>query len=434
MASLARLVACFTLRLDASFAADEVVPSKDGLSFLAVGDWGGESDEEPSTVAQRMTGESMSKTFRDLGASFTFMLGDNFYSHGIDADSDAWSMRFLQTFEQVYAEHLPGMPFYAMAGNHDYGEGKLSNVSAQLAYSQRSKQWRFPALWYKVRREFEAGGHRRTLDVLVTDSIVLCGIRHRPERHGIEAAIDQELQFLGGQCDPTRPGELRSRVAEEHWAWIERELAASDADYLWVVGHYPIWSAGIDGETPCLVERLQPLLLSYGAHYMSGHDHNMEHFAKEDFHTFVVGAGKECCYTPDHLADVPPGLTQWALVGHKGSQTDPPVGFPVESGYASVQFGADAAEVAFYAHNGATLYTSPPIPRRNRCSIPSIGAVDTFACWAAGSEAVLLATVGVVLVSAACLLAAVLRHRKRGYLGSWCDEAWSQEASVRFLA
>merc|ERR1711972_143327 len=111
---------------------------------------------------------------RRMGANLTLLLGDNFYNHGLRGDAEDTARRFNETFESVYAKLMPGQPFYAFAGNHDYGHGLPATISAQLEYTKRSAQWRYPALWYKIQRKFEAAGQARSLDVLVLDTIVLC--------------------------------------------------------------------------------------------------------------------------------------------------------------------------------------------------------------------------------------------------------------------
>jgi tartrate-resistant acid phosphatase type 5 len=60
--------------------------------------------------------------------------------------------------------------------------------------------------------------------------------------------------------------------------WLEAQMAASTADYLWVGGHYPVWSGCEHGNTLELHVDLKPLLEKYHATgYMSGHDHCEEY-------------------------------------------------------------------------------------------------------------------------------------------------------------
>ena len=48
-------------------------------------------------------------------------------------------------------------------------------------------------------------------------------------------------------------------------------------DYLFVAGHYPIYSIAEHGPTKWLQERLQPMIEKYSANgYLCGHDHNLQ--------------------------------------------------------------------------------------------------------------------------------------------------------------
>ena len=50
------------------------------------------------------------------------------------------------------------------------------------------------------------------------------------------------------------------------------------AQWIIVVGHYPIYSAGSNGGAPELEEYLEPLMEEYGVDaYICGHDHTSEH-------------------------------------------------------------------------------------------------------------------------------------------------------------
>lgn len=341
----------------AKILATLVVVAQCDFSFVAIGDWGGEDDHTPVTESQRLTADGMIRTARRMGTNFTLMMGDNFYSGGIKCAADA-TPRFAQTFEEVYAARLPGQPFYAIAGNHDYGHAHVANVSSQLAYSDMSPQWNFPSLWYSLRREFTADGQARTFKLILIDTVSLCGIWHLRN----ESSIDVQLEFLGEAADPTRPGHLRQKVAERQWAWLKEELQeGADVDYLWVSGHYPLWSAGGDGSQPCL-SPLLPLLQDHHANYISGHDHNLEHFAHGGIHTFVVGAGKECCYPPDNLYNVPAGALRFFVGGPHGSWGKLPGAEPVLGGFASLRFAAEHVTVTIHQHSGKELY-AVDIPR-----------------------------------------------------------------------
>lgn len=86
---------------------------------------------------------------------FIIGLGDNFYYEGVKSVDDH---RFTSTFEHVYtAPPLQRATWYMIAGNHDH----VSNVSAQIAYTKRSKRWHFPHFYYTkgkhLKRELHEG-------------------------------------------------------------------------------------------------------------------------------------------------------------------------------------------------------------------------------------------------------------------------------------
>ncbi len=121
--------------------------------------------------------------------------------------------------------------------------------------------------------------------------------------------------------DPPVPSSwVPPAVDEAQWAWVAATLNASRADWLIVVGHHPVWSAGEYGPTWILVERLLPLMEAAGvALYICGHEHQMEHFRAEphpssvDF--LVVGNGAYWNDTApadaSHAADCPAGALQF---------------------------------------------------------------------------------------------------------------------------
>jgi len=66
------------------------------LSFLVVGDWGGQSDSPYYTSAQKDVALQMGRMAKEIDSKFTIGLGDNFYDVGV---TDVDDPRFNTTFE-----------------------------------------------------------------------------------------------------------------------------------------------------------------------------------------------------------------------------------------------------------------------------------------------------------------------------------------------
>lgn len=209
------------------------------------------------------------------------------------------------------------------------------NVTAQISYSSQSSRWTFPSNYHS--HQFRAVDGT-SLDLIMIDTIDLAFVN---------TVVNPDE---AGYFDPL-PEQPFERGAKQ-WAWIEAQLKASRADHILVVGHYPVstikvvtlsvanfvaqvFSACAHGNTVTLVKHLRPLLQQYGAHYLSGHDHCMEHLAEsgiKDFsmladsfvtpfissifflflldssvNYFLSGMGAECCYYPIRKSGVPEG-------------------------------------------------------------------------------------------------------------------------------
>lgn len=315
--------------------------------MLAVGDWGGVNDRCPTTAAQIMVADGMARAAERLGAEFVLLLGDNFYEAGVSEDGSP--PRFNDTFAEVYsAPPLLQLPFYVVAGNHDH----MGSVRAQMDFARLDSRWRFPALNHSIVRSWStASGQLRSVEFLLVDTVVLAGNSDGPWGHRSGLQLE---------------GPMDKKAAEQMWEWLEERLNASTADFLWVGGHYPIYSAGNDGSTPLLAKRLLPLLAAHKAHYVSGHDHMLEHILVEGVHLIVTGMGRECCYPDTHRWTVPRGSLQYMLSGRLGGGAHVGVAAPgeVQGGFASFNITDEAATVTFHSESGAEIYTSPAIPRR----------------------------------------------------------------------
>jgi tartrate-resistant acid phosphatase type 5 len=252
----------FSLAADAAPAAGS---SSSGPvhHYLAVGDFGVVKGDLPrqQAVASQMI-KYTAQT--NLKPDALFMLGDNFY--GGLAGKGVRSPRWEMNLEGMYpAETFPG-PMYAMLGNHDYNDeaGRVV-VDAELRYRQANPavRWTLPAKWYRLSLPAE--------NPLATILVLDTNFSYRDAK-----MVD----------DHERDVQLR---------WLTRELEKPrTTPWLFVFGHHPVFSAGHHGDTPDLVDAVEPLLEKHKVDlYLSGHDHDMQHL-EIDGHptTFVVsGAG-----------------------------------------------------------------------------------------------------------------------------------------------
>lgn len=270
------------------------------LSFLIVGDIGGLPVYPYYSYAQTKVARALAKAARRQPPNFVLNVGDNFYFNGV---SDIFDTRFEASFEEIYDYPELLVPWYTIAGNHDH----LGNISAQLAHTNFSNKWTMPDLFYKVRIAFDfpasssnesaiqnkqqqrpADAEQQlqldqeqevqpdqqpvVLDLLMLDTIVLCG-----NTVDMDGQSSMFSWLFSKKKDPDGPDPEYRELAKQQWAWIERKLNESDADYLLVAGHYPIYSTCEHGGFACL-QRLDRLLHANGANaYFSGHDHNLQH-------------------------------------------------------------------------------------------------------------------------------------------------------------
>lgn len=238
-----------------------------GLRFLIVSDCGGTGTPPYTTATQMKLARTMNDKSKEKDVSFILSLGDNFSPAGI---RDLDDIRFQDTFEDPFDFRGLQKPWYIVAGNDDY----KGNITAELAYSHVSKRWNFYRLNYMLSGNLPTHPDTK-VDIVMIDTVQLCG-RLPPT----------------GLVTPMGPD--NKEEAETTWTWIESKLKASNADFLFVAGHYPVYSGGKHGSTKCLIERLQPLLERYRVSaYFSGHDHSLQHIkspGEGGVHYIVTGA------------------------------------------------------------------------------------------------------------------------------------------------
>lgn len=301
-----------------------------------MGDWGGKSDDPYYTGPEHDTAGSMDCAASDLRAKFALALGDNFYGSGVRSVDDP---RFQETFEDVFKGDAlaasSGFHFHVVAGNHDH----RGNVTAQVAYSARSERWAFPSPYYTFSETAPDG---TTVQFVMFDSVILSGNSQVPN---------------GDQLPGDRlPGPEDKAAASAQLAWIEDTLARSEADYLVVAGHYPMYSICEHGPTESLQSELLPVLkLHEVSAYLSGHDHCQEYIDVGDgIQYHVIGSA--------HIGD--------SSTAHRHTLEDGQLKFHnegKEGGFASVSVSQDGLQVTHYDGFGHAIYTAPTqVPRRKR--------------------------------------------------------------------
>jgi len=186
-----------------------------------------------------------------------------------------------------------------------------------------------------------------SVQVAYIDTVILAGMSYEDEATG---------EFVEGEAHPMQVH------ASKQLAWLEATLAASTADYLFVSGHYPVYSQCQHGPTAALIEQVLPMMRTYRASgFLAGHDHCLGHYDgkdDDDGMIFVLaGAGKECCYSPAHLDNK-------ANAGDLAFRMDAEQKHGASGGFASITATAAGAAATYYDQDGTSLFTSKAIAPR----------------------------------------------------------------------
>eukprot|EP01116_Phalansterium_solitarium_P013614 TRINITY_DN3100_c0_g1_i1.p1 TRINITY_DN3100_c0_g1~~TRINITY_DN3100_c0_g1_i1.p1 ORF type:complete len:307 (-),score=99.68 TRINITY_DN3100_c0_g1_i1:168-1088(-) len=287
------------------------------LKFVAVGDWGGQSNAPYTTSIQLQVAAQMGETAAAFGSQFTLGIGDNFYDTGINGNDH--NMRFNATFSSVYTAASLQSRWYFVAGNHDHN----GNVTAQVEHTHDDPRWYFPSPWY-------------------TESMTIPG-------------TSDVVQFVF--FDSVVFTDVASPAAIEQLKWIDATLKASTARFLLVVAHYPVWSIGSHGPTPQLVDVLRPLLIKYHVDaYFCGHDHNLQHIDDNSgVDYFLTGAGHAIDSSNAHKDNVPRGSSKFFWGPADGTH----------GGFITVGVNSTMMSVDFYSDEGQVLYSAAKKQSRN---------------------------------------------------------------------
>jgi len=316
------------------------------MNYLVLGDWGGphSGGHGTTTPAQIADGVGMANFASKIGGiDFVIGVGDNIYPNGIRTDEH--DPRFKETFENVYNQSELQVPFYQILGNHDHMKG--ANTTAQIAYSGHgSGRWIMPALWYTFTRSFNTtNGNTISTQFIYVDTSILYGLEWEDEETGKKKCKEIPIQSL----------------APEQLIWLNKTLAASTADYIWLVGHYPIFDPA-----DVAVKKYNdfvPLLKKYNATgYLSGHCHTMQYHESttpDNLKYVLSGCGTECNRPIPGNSSIwnPYNVTQ----SYVHSNTDP----QVDSAFVAIKVNETAMYLQYISDKGILMYEAKPIhPRK----------------------------------------------------------------------
>ena len=322
----------------------------EGLHFLAIGDWGGREWWPYSTLAQVRTASGMARVATAQNSSFVLALWDNFYSHG-----QATPRRFAATYEKVYHQKSLQIPWYVVAGNHDH----LGNVTAQLDYHDKHERWNFLSLFYTVKKKFD------------TTIVGPDGQKYKKAMEAEFVMIDTViLAGINALSDPSHPsyfdpltGPRSEDESFKYLRWIDHRLSKSTADYLFVAGHYPVYSACSHGNTEYLIDHLEPLMTKYGVTaYLSGHEHCALHVERDDLDYILTGTGDECCYEGSNVDGLPDDADLRYLLSQERNPSGAVGGF---ASFASANDGQARLDVVYHDQGGKELYSTSLYPRKH---------------------------------------------------------------------
>ena len=145
-------------------------------------------------------------------------------------------------------------------------------------------------------------------------------------------------------------------MADRQLEWIVREIRSSTADYILVGGHYPIYSAGMHGNTQILIDNLTPTFEKFDVTaFLAGHDHNNQHIIVNNLNYLVTGCATFAQDWPLKQDELPQGSLRffWADGKELG-------------GFIAFEANESSMNATFMSGTGLELHQVTMLPRKNK--------------------------------------------------------------------
>jgi len=316
----------------------------------------GAANHQIDGIAQRLVSERMlarQKNLKEEGrpARFIINVGDNFYPGGIDfhcglEDKSATSTQFQQIWKDMYREDLRDLEWWSVLGNHDYGGVcYIKGWDQQIFFTWHDNKWVMPGQYW--RRSVQYANFKA--DFFFVDGNVfdtnpgdqghdLCSSLSNPGKH-CEASIYPGPGASCGASGPQTQPECKAwfnKLWEDNYKWLKAVVYASDAEWQFVVNHYPAtYALGQAGVSYMDWSKfLDPMGVDL---YISGHSHEQ---------TVHYGAEKDYDF----------GKSAWVITGGGGGITT--MGAPDtegeddQYGFMEVALSLNQLNITAYSHGG----------------------------------------------------------------------------------
>ena len=234
------------------------------LIFFSIGDWGANSTHVNSA---KLVANAMASYYPYMNPipNYIISLGDNFYENGVSSIYDklwdsAWFSVFIKPFPALY-----NIQWFSILGNHDY-YGGIDGINSQIEMTNHSKHWVMPAKDYYSYNKETSSFH-----IFIDTIKIYPELYEKTAKLYNEDDIKQSLNMLEKMLIQAK--EYKSR-------WI------------FVYGHYHLFSNGYYGNYKVMIQRLLPLFKKYKVSvYFSGHEHNFQLLKYNGIYFCVNGAG-----------------------------------------------------------------------------------------------------------------------------------------------
>ncbi|CAG8517156.1 3990_t:CDS:2 [Ambispora leptoticha] len=271
----------------------------DTLDFSVLGDWGFPGQNQTKVA------NALKVTTERFNSKFIINVGDSFYVGGpytYDGVSNSSDPKFNTIWKATYTGALANIPWYSVAGNHEW----YNNVTAEVDYSL-TKDARFflPALYYT--RVSLVGPNKAKIAWIHIDT--------DPFYYTDLVSLKQSQPAMYNSL--VQQGWDKNDNVEKLLGWIETELIAhQDSRWIFVVGHHPLVASCKNTGN---MTRLSALFENYHVSaYFSGHAHTLEYqapSASEPVSYFISGSGSKLGDTCDGRTwgDLTPGFLHISL-------------------------------------------------------------------------------------------------------------------------